>query len=151
MAPPSSAKPRTIIQMMRFAEDQKGEIIIQTQFPDHFSIRYAAWEDYLSFYKQEVEFRRLMNYPPFSIMAEIIFQGEKLRTLARKSREFSDLIKSLGEDIEILGPALASVSRLKGKNRVQIILKARTWKKLNNVLKKSLPEVKLRKSILIYE
>ena len=83
-------------------------------------------------------------------MVEILFQGENLRNVARKSREFSAQVRDFAEDIEILGPALASVSKVRGINRVQIILKARRKKKLDDVLRKSLRTVKLRKSIFVY-
>jgi primosomal protein N' (replication factor Y) len=84
-------------------------------------------------------------------MAEILFQGENLRNVARKSREFSTQVKSFDGDIEILGPALASVSRVRGLNRVQVILKARRKKELDDVLRKSLKKIKLRKSVWIHE
>jgi len=92
-----------------------------------------------------------MNYPPFSSMAEILFQGENLRSVARKSREFSTRVKSFDGDVEILGPALASVSKVRGINRVQVILKARRKKELDKVLRESLKTIKLRKSVWVYE
>ncbi|NIN91404.1 hypothetical protein GTO36_00065 [bacterium] len=138
--------------MMKFLKSEnKAEVIIQTAFPSHFSIRQAALADYFSFYKEELRLRRLMNYPPFSRMAEVLFQGENLRNVARKSREFSNQVKSLKGDVEILGPALASVSRVRGLNRVQVILKARRKKELDDVLSESLKTIKLRKSVWIYE
>jgi primosomal protein N' (replication factor Y) len=143
---------QALSRMMKFLKnDNKAEVIIQTALPDHFSIRQAALADYFSFFKEELRLRRLMNYPPFSFMAEILFQGENLRNVARKSREFSTRVKSVDGDIEILGPALASVSRVRGLNRVQVILKARRKKELDDVLRKSLRKIKLRKSVWIYE
>jgi primosomal protein N' (replication factor Y) len=143
---------QTLSRMMKFLKsDNKAEVIIQTALPDHFSIQQAALADYFSFFKEELRLRRLMNYPPFSLMAEILFQGENLRNVARKSREFSTRVKSFDGDIEILGPALASVSRVRGLNRVQVILKARRKKELDDVLRKSLKKIKLRKSVWIHE
>ncbi|NIN91474.1 primosomal protein N', partial [bacterium] len=124
---------------------------IQTALPHHFSIRQAALKDYFSFFKAELKIRRLMNYPPFSSMAEILFKGENLRSVARESREFSTRVKSFDADIEILGPALASVSKVRGINRVQVILKSRRKKELDKVLRESLKTIKLRKSVWIYE
>jgi primosomal protein N' (replication factor Y) len=92
-----------------------------------------------------------MNYPPFSSMVEILFQGENLRTVARKSREFSTRVKNFDADVEILGPALASVSKVRGINRVQVILKARRKRQLDKVLRESMKAIKLRKSVWIYE
>lgn len=142
---------QTLNQMMKFLKDEsKAEVVIQTALPHHFSIREAAFGDYLFFFRQELKFRRLMDYPPFSHMVEILFQGENLRNVARISREFRAHARKYAEDVEILGPALASVSRVRGVYRVQVILKARRKKMLDDVLKKSLKVARLRKSILVY-
>ncbi len=142
---------QTLNQMMKFLKDEsKAEVVIQTALPHHFSIREAAFGDYLFFFRQELKFRRLMDYPPFSHMVEILFQGENLRNVARISREFRAHTRKYAEDVEILGPALASVSRVRGVYRVQVILKARRKKMLDDVLRKSLKVARLRKSILVY-
>ncbi|MBC8357593.1 MAG: primosomal protein N' [Candidatus Aminicenantes bacterium] len=142
----------TLSQMMKFLkDDERAEVLIQTTLPQHFTIRQAAFEDYISFYKQELRLRRLMNYPPFSHIVEVLFQGENLRSVARKSREFSEQVKNEAGDIEILGPALASVSRVRGVSRVQVVLKAKRKKTIDDVLVKVLKTVKLRKSILVYD
>jgi primosomal protein N' (replication factor Y) len=143
---------QTLSRMMKFLKsDNKAEVIIQTALPHHFSICQAALADYISFYREELRLRRLMNYPPFSRMAEILFQGENLRSVARKSREFSTKVKSFEGDVEILGPALASVSKVRGINRVQVILKARRKEELDKVLRELLKTIKLRKSVWVYE
>jgi primosomal protein N' (replication factor Y) len=143
---------QTLSRMMKFLKSgNKAEVIIQTALPNHFSIRQAAQGDYFSFFKEELKLRRLMNYPPFSFIAEILFQGENLRNVAGKSREFSTKVKSSEQDLEILGPALASVSKVRGISRVQVILKARRKKELDRVLRESLKTIKLRKSVWIYE
>jgi primosomal protein N' (replication factor Y) len=143
---------QTLSRMIKFLKsDNKAEVVIQTALPHHFSIRQAALGDYFSFFKEELKLRRLMNYPPFSSMAEILFLGENLRNVATKSREFSAHVKSFEGDVEILGPALASVSKVRGLNRVQVILKARRKKELDRVLRESLKSIKLRKSVWVYE
>ncbi|NIM57533.1 MAG: primosomal protein N' [Candidatus Aminicenantes bacterium] len=143
---------QTLSRMIEFVKsDNRGEVIIQTALPQHFSIRQAALKDYFSFFREELKLRRLMNYPPFSSMAEILFQGENLRTVARESREFSTRVKSFDGAVEILGPALASVSKVRGINRVQVILKARRKKDLDKVLREALKTIKLRKSVWVYE
>jgi primosomal protein N' len=43
------------------------------------------------------------------------------------------------------------VSRVRGAYRVQVILKARRKKILDDVLRKSLKVAKIRKSILVYD
>ncbi len=143
---------QVICQMMRFLrEEEETEAIIQTALPRHFSIRQAASRDYMSFFKKELNFRRLMKYPPFTHLVEILFQGENLRYLAGQSREFSSRAKGASKDVEILGPALAPLSMLRGRRRVQLILKSRKKKELDDVLEKFLQSVKARKSILVHD
>ena len=142
---------QTIRLMMSHLQDNgHGEVLIQTELPSHFSIQAAASQDYGSFFNQEMILRRLMNYPPFSHMIGVLFQGENLRTLAQKSREFTALLKSEAGEIEVLGPSLAGVKRLKGVNRIQMILKARRKKYLDEALRESLKKVRLRGSISVF-
>ncbi|MGD2294682.1 MAG: primosomal protein N' [Candidatus Aminicenantes bacterium] len=143
---------QAVSQMMRFLKkDTDAEVIIQTALPDHFSIRQAASEDYMSFYKEELNFRRLMKYPPFSHLVEILFQGVSLRSVARQSRDFLSRVKEASPGIEVLGPALAPLSKLRGKSRVQVILKAQRKKELDRILKRLLKSVRARKSILVHD
>ncbi len=143
---------QAISQMMRFLRKKEGaEIIIQTALPHHFSIRQAACEDYLSFFDQELNFRSLMKYPPFTHLVEVLFQGESLRYVARQSREFLSCVRDSSRDVEILGPALAPISKLRGQSRVQVILKAKTKKDLDDVLGKLLQSIKARKSIHVFD
>jgi len=137
------------LMMSHLRDDDQGEVIIQTALPSHFSIRTAAFRDYVSFFNQEIKLRRIMDYPPFSHVICVLFQGENLRTLAHKSREFSAQVKSRGKDVEVLGPALAGVTRLRGVNRVQMILKSKRRKNLDDVLKQLLKKAGLRKSISV--
>lgn len=130
--------------------DENSELLIQTAFPDHFSIRSAAHLDYVGFHTEEIKFRHLMNYPPFTHMVEVLFQGENLRSLAKQTRDFSLVLKEHSKDVEILGPALAAVPRLRGKNRVQIILKSKKRQHLDDALKQTLGKVRANKKILVY-
>ena len=44
--------------------EQPGEAIVQTLYPDHYSIQLACRQDYPAFYERELRFRRAMRYPP---------------------------------------------------------------------------------------
>jgi primosomal protein N' (replication factor Y) len=67
-------------------DEAAAEAVIQTSTPEHFSIREAARGSYQAFYAQEIRLRRLMGYPPFSCLAEVVLQGDNLRRLAEKAR-----------------------------------------------------------------
>jgi primosomal protein N' (replication factor Y) len=143
---------QAISQMMGSLKKKEGaEIIIQTALPHHFSICQAACEDYMSFFEQELNFRRLMKYPPFTYLVEVVFLGESLRLVARQSRGFLSRVRDASGDVEILGPALAPISKLRGKSRVQVVLKAKTKKGLDDVLEKLLRSIKVRKTIHVFD
>lgn len=141
---------QALARMLRFLWDMEGaEAVIQTSMPGHFCMTAAASGDYLAFAEKEIEFRRLMNYPPFSCMAEIVLQGENLRRLAQGSRKFRSSLLKHGKDVELLGPAVASVSRLRGLFRIQITLKAEDKKTLEVALRESMKGLNLRRSIQV--
>jgi primosomal protein N' (replication factor Y) len=142
---------QTVNQMTKFlAKEGAPRLFIQTTNPDHYSIRHAAFDDYCSFYDQEIKYRRLMNYPPFSSLAEVLLTGENLRALARESRKIFSCVKDQDSQIETWGPALAPVSMIRGKFRVQVVLKSKKKRALDRALKKSLNRVKSRKTVFIY-
>jgi primosomal protein N' (replication factor Y) len=138
--------------MMRLADEDntRSEIVIQTSFPDHHSIRSAAGRDYLAFYQEEIRFRRLMNYPPFSSLAEVLLQGKELRNLARKAREISGCAGAVGRPVEILGPAFTPGATIRGEKRVQLILRTQDPELLDQVLRECLERTKIKKSVLRY-
>jgi primosomal protein N' (replication factor Y) len=142
---------QTLIQMIwTLSGEGSPELFIQTSDPDHHSIKCAAFDDYDCFYDREIRYRRLMNYPPFSYLAEILLTGENLRILARESRKIYSYVKDQDEQIEFWGPALAPVARIREKYRVQVVLKAKKKRALDRALIKSLERVKSRKTVYRY-
>lgn len=138
--------------MMRLADagGERAEIVIQTAFPEHYSIREAARQDYAGFFKQEIRVRRLMNYPPFSALADVLLQGREPRNLARKAREIAGCAKALGRDVEVLGPAFAPGVLMRGEKRVQLILRTQDPEHLDHVLRECVGGTKIRKIVLRY-
>ncbi len=56
--------------------DKQGEAVIQTYHPEHYSIQTAATQDYEAFYREEMSYRLLMDYPPAAHMLSILAAGE---------------------------------------------------------------------------
>ena len=59
--------------------EQPGEAIVQTLYPDHYSIQLACRQDYPAFYERELKFRRAMRYPP---LVSLINTVVRARTFA---------------------------------------------------------------------
>ena len=112
-----------------------GIVLIQTINPDHYAIRMAAAQDYAAFYEKELCFRRMMSYPPFSAMANILVRAEKKEDAMRMSSELGTLLMPPPEKLRIMGPAEAPVPRLKSEYRYQFLIKASSRKMLNTTLR----------------
>lgn len=111
-----------------------GLVVIQTSAPGHYAIRCAAAQDYALFYEKELEFRRLMRYPPFCAMANVLLRAPTQEAAMRLSAEAAQLLGPGGGGIRILGPAEAPVPRLKSEFRYQILIKALSRPRLNELL-----------------
>jgi primosomal protein N' (replication factor Y) len=111
-----------------------GIVLIQTVNPDHYAVRMAAAQDYQAFYEKELNFRRLMAYPPFSAMANILVRSEKKELAMRMATDLGMLLTPPPEKLRILGPAEAPVPRLKNEYRYQFLVKAASRKALNEAM-----------------
>lgn len=141
-----------IREKTKFIKNNKdSEFFVQTYLPNSTPIRCAVFEDLSFFYEHELRNRKVMGYPPFAFLAELLFFGRDLRSVAKKTRKLLDMVEKEQNHIEILGPSLAPIKRLRGKNRVQVFIKSRERSSLDRVLKKILEEIKTRKSLYIYE
>ena len=111
-----------------------GIVLIQTINPDHYAIRCAAAQDYAAFYEKELQFRRLMRYPPFAALANILVRSLSQEDALRMSSELGAHFDPPPEGLKPLGPAAAPVPRLKQEFRYQLLIKAVSRNRLNQAL-----------------
>ncbi len=97
-------------------DGKPGQVVIQTYQPEHYSISCASRQDYKSFYRQEMNYRRLLKYPPVVHMMVVLVTGrdesrvgDYIRLLAKALRTFC--AEAGIEGMELIGPGDASVSR----------------------------------------
>ncbi len=114
-----------------------GIVLVQTVNPDHYAVRLAAMQDYPAFYEKELNFRRMMLYPPFSAMANLLVRAEKKEAAMRMSAELGMLLSPPPEKLRVMGPAEAPVPRLKNEYRYQFLIKSASRKLLNELLLKA--------------
>jgi primosomal protein N' (replication factor Y) len=113
-----------------------GIVLVQTNAPDHYAVRFAAAQDYALFYEKELQFRRAMRYPPFSVLANLLIREEKQEKALQLSNELGHLLNPPPEGLRILGPAEAPVARVQKEYRYQVLLKATNRKVLAGVLER---------------
>lgn len=111
-----------------------GIVIIQTINPDHYAVRFASGHNYQQFYAKERQFRRLMRYPPFSALANVLVRAPAQEDAVRMSAELARLLNPPPPELKVLGPAAAPVPRLKREFRHQLLIKAASRKVLRETL-----------------
>jgi primosomal protein N' (replication factor Y) (superfamily II helicase) len=120
----------------------QGRVLIQTYYPEHYALFHACNQDYVGFYREEIEFRRNLNYPPFVALASVLIKHPNYNYAFDNAQIFKEcLIKANTENMcRILGVAPAPLARLKGEHRLQILVKARNRAKLRETLDFALHE-----------
>jgi len=111
-----------------------GQVLIQTYSPDHYALESAAAQDYARFYAQEILFRQELGYPPAGHLANLVFSGIGEKKVQQVADAFSAYLFEAGTQVEILGPSPCPLFRLRGKNRIQILLKAEKRPQLRRLL-----------------
>jgi primosomal protein N' (replication factor Y) len=108
-----------------------GEVVIQTYNPDHYSILKAKDHDFIGFYHEESQFRKALDYPPFSRLVNFRLIGNSDKKTESAAGEMgrigeSLLKKGFGKGIELLGPSTAPFTKMKGKFRWQMLVKGKS-------------------------
>ncbi len=130
-----------------------GTVYFQTYNPDFFALENAKEQDYLSFYKSEIEARENFDYPPFSKIIRIIissknqFRAEKsAMEIAMRRREVVDKL-NISEPLAILGSVPCVIERLQGSYRFQILIKNKLEDRGHNFITSFLGKIKLPSDI----
>ena len=130
--------------------DLKGEVIIQTYNTNHYSIIYSKYHDYLSFYKEEMQIRKKLNYSPYYYIILVKISTKDYE----KSFEEANIIceylrKNLSKTTYVLGPAMASVFKIDNVYHQQCIIKYKEDKKLTETLIKLDEHYKLNNKVKV--
>jgi len=116
--------------------DTPGKVVLQTFFPDHYAIQYAAAHDYHGFYEKEIRFRSWMHYPPFNAVSNILVRSQKLEEALAWSGILGKWFAGTRlEGVRVMGPAAAAIVRLKTDYRYHFLLKSASRERMNSVLR----------------
>ena len=119
--------------------DRRGEAIVQTLVPEHYSIRFARTQDYAGFFEAEAAFRRGLRYPPFVSMINLVVTGRTAREAVGDAGVLAaDLRRIAPPAVTVLGPAVAPLQRLRGEHRAQCFLKSRDRRAMNTAVRRVL-------------
>lgn len=104
---------------------KRGEAVIQTYHPEHYSIQAASEQDYGRFYQEEMGYRSLLDYPPAAYMLTVLASGGDEELLEKGIdfiRKFAERIGSGGR-LHMIGPASPPVGKVNDVYRRVLYLK----------------------------
>ncbi|MFH1548701.1 MAG: primosomal protein N' [Candidatus Omnitrophota bacterium] len=115
-----------------------GKVIVQTHYPDHYSINNATNYDFEKFYENELGFRKELNYPPFSQLVSLTIKGSSEIKVRKDTIILANMLKSyisqIKKGFELIGPGPCPIEKIRNKYRWRIIIKSQNSKKLEKLM-----------------
>ncbi|GER65573.1 primosomal protein N' [Weizmannia acidilactici] len=113
----------------------KGEVVVQTYTPEHYSIQFAGEQDYGRFYRQEMMMRKMGSYPPFYYLTLITVSHENVMKAVSAAEKITRFVRSrVSDGTIILGPAACPIPRMKNRYRYQCLIKYKRETRLKETL-----------------
>ena len=113
-----------------------GEAIIQTYNPTHYAIVYGARQDYESFFKKEMQERKISQYPPYVYLILLEFSSANEEKCLSAAYSFKKDLESQGfEGVDLVGPLLPYYSMVGGKYKRIILIKHKNKELISGYLK----------------
>jgi primosomal protein N' (replication factor Y) len=127
--------------------DLPGAVYLQTYRPEHFAIVTALEQDIEQFYVREKIYREKVGYPPFVRFILLRVVGKNRSEVEGGARvlnqDLSDLLKNFS-GVKILGPAPATLEKLRGKIRWQILLRLEQFETVRRAIREKIPQLETR-------
>jgi primosomal protein N' (replication factor Y) len=113
-----------------------GKVIVQTYNPDHYAIQAGRHHDYAALYQNEIEFRRELDYPPFSQLIKLtVLSPDERKARHRADQLALQLQAKLSRCAEIIGPFGAAIQKVKDIYRMNILIKTVHLEQVRNGMK----------------
>ncbi len=131
--------------------DRPGQVIIQTYSINHPALQFAIRHDYEGFYREEIEMRRALNFPPCGHMVIVHFRGEDRERIETVARLFADLVAPhLPEGVIGGQPVPAQVEKKKDLYRYHITFRGGPALKLIGMLRQAIFKHKFDRQVFVY-
>jgi primosomal protein N' (replication factor Y) len=113
-----------------------GQVLVQTYHTEHYAIQFAAQHDFAGFVDKELRFRRAMHYPPYSALANVLLQSQRLEEAAAWANTLGRWCQETTlRNVRVLGPATAPIAKIKRIYRFHLVLKGENRTSLQKALR----------------
>lgn len=105
---------------------KEGVVYFQTWQPDHPAIQTAQKHHYKAFARQELAYRKMLQYPPYSRLIRFIFKGKQEHLVRKVAETFTEsLTEILGSFESVLGPSPAAIAKMQNFYRWESFIKVK--------------------------
>lgn len=113
-----------------------GEVVFQTYNKEHYAIQFATNQDYMGFYREEMDFRKVARYAPYYFHVLFTISSERMADVIEGAHHVHQtLSQQMSNTSIIVGPAPSPIERMNKQYRFQILLKYKRESGLIDVLK----------------
>lgn len=102
----------------------KGEVVIQTHQPEHYTLQHVVDHNFRKFIEVELEERKELDYPPFSRLALVEFKSKNEERVKSEAERFARVLRSIPGTFTVLGPSPAVISKINNQYRWHLIIKS---------------------------
>jgi primosomal protein N' (replication factor Y) len=139
-SPDFRASERLFAQLMQVAgragrADKAGQVIIQTQFPDHVLFNALRSQNYESYADAMLEERQTVQFPPYVFTALLRAEAHDYPLVANLLQTAFQFARGLGSQVTVYDPVRPQMERLKGMERGQLLMHANKRGALQQLLK----------------
>lgn len=141
---------RTFSLLIHLRQAAKEKVLVQTNSVDNYCLKAAAKLNFKEFYKNEIKFRRELEFPPFRHLIEVGLRGRNKDDVFEQTRIlFEELEKNKPKEVEILDLQPDILPKLRDKYRFTIMLKSKSVKPMLAFIKSALKTFKKRKNVVV--
>jgi primosomal protein N' (replication factor Y) len=110
--------------------ERRGEVLVQTYMPQHYAVRCAQTHDFKAFYEKEIEFRRVVQFPPITRAIAVIVSAKDNLAANRQAQNLSAMIRrsirataERDREMKLLGPAPSPIAKIRDQYRWRLLLR----------------------------
>jgi len=123
--------------------ERRGRAVIQTYMPENSTIGYASKHDYQGFYEEEISVRKLLHYPPFCDIINVLVFGDKEEEVKKRIMALYSVFNKMLESekgIYLYSPVPCLVDKIKNKYRWHFWFKCPSCDTLSKKIRKILDD-----------
>ena len=136
-----------LIQLQKMA---KEKLMVQTYMTDNYVLQAVKKGNFKQFYKEELQHRKDLGFPPYQHLVMIRLRGEKEEDVFSQSVVIFEQLKSMKlEDIQVSDPHPDMIPKLRDKYRFCIVLTGEAVKPILALIKQTLKSVKKKRNIIV--